>query len=644
MPLQVVPVTSVGPDKKREIVSYLTQTFRDSLTARLSQIDGKYSRWIDNYNAKPFDVIRTTPFVGASNFIPQLIRIHTDILSARINGIVCGTRPFWRPSSFNIDYRHDDMQALAKYMEMITFHRMKMFPKIDEMIQSCCKVGTTVLKARWEDTTFWMKKDLQTETPFKIEGNKLDVVPFYDFFPYPLTAPTIEDTLVSHHRLRFTKEEIEYRRNIGLWDKDAVDLVLKGGGNKVNPQEQASADEAGIGLTIDTARPYTVVESSFKYELSPGKLYNLIAVFNPHDNTDKSLLRLYHSYFSDPSLNMYVDFRLIPRDNLFYGYCIPEILEQAQEEQAHIHNSRRDANTIANTPTFKKKRYSLNNFNPASDWYPGKVFEVDNMDDIATMTGPNSYNSMIDEENFLIQLSERATGVSQPMQGMGTGSAGKRGTYASQGTLALLAEGNRRLDIYIKRLRNPFHRLGKIIYTSNRDFGDTAELAMWGDNGQRILKAFQAGSGDTPEGAAFKDLFFDFSASDAGSNKETDRSALMLMSNTAAAYYQQILGLAQQAAAVPQGSPGQAIILAVLDGARDLFDRVLTAFDVPDRKRLLVDIRALLSGGASPDGSGAPIDAGTGEPQSAVSGADLQGLSQNIAALTGAGGTGPSVQ
>src|SRR5580693_3077271 len=97
---QVTPVKA-DPLKLQEIQKYLVKTYRDAVNARTTQVDGKYQKWLDNYEAKPAQAVRSTPWVGASNFIPQLTRMHTDILAARINGILMGTRPFWRPSTMN---------------------------------------------------------------------------------------------------------------------------------------------------------------------------------------------------------------------------------------------------------------------------------------------------------------------------------------------------------------------------------------------------------------------------------------------------------------------------------------------------------------------------------------------------------------
>jgi hypothetical protein len=475
-------------------------------------------------------------------------------------------------------------------------------------------------------------------TPFNQEKLQLENVPFYDFFPYPLTAPTLNETLARHSRIRLTKEQVEFRKTEQLWNSEAVDLLLQGE-NKPNEQAVRAAQKTGISLTPDTSHPYTAVECSFCYELEPGKMYPLVAVFNPQTEGSNGMLRLFHSYYSDPTIDMYVDWRIIPRSDSYFGIGVPEILEGSQEELAQIHNTRRDASTIINIPSFKKKRYSLTNFSPASEYYPGKTWEVDNMEDVEPMQLGVTYNAMMEEENLGMQLAERYTGISAPMQGMGTGSAGKKGNYASQGTLALLAEGNRRLDIYIKRLRAPFHRLGRTIFTTYRDFGDRDELKLWGEDGQLIEQAFNA----APADSRFKNLFFDFSASDAAANKEVDRSSLTIMANTMAAYYSQVLQLAQAAAGMPDGSPAKVVVLAVLDGAHDLAERLLTAFDISDRKTLLPDVRALLTGGAAPGQppQSGPQAGGTVPPTGDVSISGLQALLSRSAGAPGSGGSGP---
>ena len=653
MPLQLVQF-DLGVDKKKELQGYLRTIFSNTVKARSNQVDDKFRRWMDNYAAKPYEEVRTTPFYRAANFVPQLIRMHTDILHARLYGIVLGTRPFWKPRMVP-EGPHEWLDGLAEWMELITFGEMKFHVALDSVLHRAFKQGVCVAKAPWLETTYYLgkpgeTKKSHTDEKFSTEGVSFKPIPFDDFFPYPITANNLTECTAKFHRLRFSKEEVTFRKNTNRWTPKSADLLLLGGSaptvNNETTAHDTQAIDAGIELKKDVTRPYQAVEAWFDYELVPGKMYKLCVTFNPFTESEDGIL----TYNFNPypkALDPFIDFRPMPREDLFYGYCVPEILEQAQEEEAQIHNGRRDASSIANVPGWKTKRYA-DVPNPATEWYPGKVFELNEMTDLEPLQFNGAqYNSMIEEENFLLQLCERYTGASQAMQAGGSGVLqGKRGIYNAGGTLAMLAEGNKRLDIYLKRMREAFHQTGNVIYQSYKTFRPQgAELLVQGARGEAVKKTFSL---NEPEG--YRGLYFEIGASDGGANREVDRTALLYMSNVMAGYYKQIVEAAGTVVQLPDGNPIREVMLTVLDGAKDLAARVLFAFDVPDRKRLIPDIRQILAGGPGGKGAGQPPQAPPGGmpgAQEPVSNEDLSDLSQSLAALTrgGAGtfgnGSGP---
>lgn len=631
------------PGQGDVIMRMLIDCFRNAVAARTTQIEDKYRKWQDNYDAVPKQAVRSQPFQGASNFMPQLIRMHTDILAARVTGIIAATRPMWQPTSFLTEVPAEAMLALGQWMQYTSMYRLSMFEKVDLLVHSCFKSGTTVMKDWWREETRFTVTGSQDGKVQDTEVNESDltlaIVPFEDFYPYPLTSLTLKDCEIKFQRIRLTKSQVEQRRNSKLWIEDACDVLLKSPGPGASNSQQQTVQNSGITLTPDTGRPYSVIEAHFTYELTAGRTYSCIAVFNPGIEGVKGLLRMYYQPGSDPFSDPFTDFRLFPSDKNFYVTCVPAVLEDSQEEQAQIHNARRDANRIANIPGWKKRRYA-DVGSPSTEWYPGKVFELDDMNDLVPLEFQGNYNSLVEEESFLLQLAERYTGVSPAAQGQGSGVNGKRGTYASQGTLAMLAESNRRLDTYIKRVRLPFHRLGKRIYTSYRDFGDADEFQKWGGNAQLVSQLFAADSklvgGHT---------FFDLSASDSGANRETDRSGLLLMANTMSAYYHELVQMLQMAASAPQGSPVQELMLQIADGAHDLANRLLFHFDIDSRSKLLPDLRKVLAGGAS--GPGGPQQASQGAPAAAlpesqgpVSPEQLQQLQGQLAQFAGGGPAG----
>jgi hypothetical protein len=252
----------------------------------------------------------------------------------------------------------------------------------------------------------------------------------------------------------------------------------------------------------------------------------------------------------------------------------------------------------------------------------------------------------MEEEQLLLQIAERYTGISPAMQGFGAGSQGKRGVYANSATLALLSEGNKRLDIFLKRMRNSFHRCGRTIFESHRQFRPSGpEYAQWGLNGASMEKIFKLAS---QEADGYAGVFFELAASEASANKEVDRTSLMVMSNTMASYYQQIIGLSTQFLQIPNGSPLKPVIASVLEGARDLANRLCFVFDVSERQKIVPDLSSLLGppGGqqgqrglgagnrSGVDGSGVP------PPEGGVSRGDVGDLANRLGAISSAAGAG----
>lgn len=643
MPIKLteISIPRENKDARTNLVKWACNTFRKSVESRSQQIDSDYRRWVDNYAAKPAQAIRTIPFYKASNFVPQLIRMHTDILAARQIGLLFGTRPFWMPKTFNSNIQNDVLMAVGEWMHKLCQYDVNFYDPVDLSVFLATKTGLSVIKNTWVDFSKTRAVSGQAVKDYRREGLCLDVIPFDDLFPYPITAQFFRDCLAIFHRLRFTKEEIDFRKHIPLpygWNPKAADKLMMGSSTpNTNSARESAAQSAGINLTVDVIRPFTAVEMWGTYELEKGKLADIVLTFNPLDETEDSILKLHYNYLP-PDLDPFVDIRIMPREGLIVGDCVPNILEQSQEEQAQIHNGRRDANLIANVPGWKKLK-SYTGANPSTEWYPGKCFEVDTMEDINPLVFNTNYNSLIEEEQALLQLAERYTGISPAMQGFGSGTVGKKGIYSSQGTLALLSEGNKRLDIYLQRVRRSFHKQGQLIFTSYRDFRSGGkELELYGENGALLKQAFA-----TKEPDDFRGVFFDLGASDASANKEVDRQNLLLMSNTMSAYYKEIMALAPSIAGMPEGSPAKELALQVLDGARDLANRILFVFDVWDRKKLVPDVREMLAGGKPQPRPRALDQAGVPESESAVSGSELQNLSRTVSEVTSAQ-RGPATQ
>lgn len=647
MPVNLIDATPyLSADRLKEMTGYLLEKFATAVKSRTNQIDSKYKAWMDNYSAKPFEEVRTTPWYRASNFVPQLIRMHCDILTARMVGIMFGTKPFWKPLSAMDIMPRQYLEALGMWMEFESFQRMDFYRPIRSGVGRTFKTGTNLFKAVWKDPAVYSFSVARGINPqgggptggiqskrISQEGMLLEPLPFDDFFVYPITVGNLDKVKIKFHRIRLAKEDVQRRIDTGLWDKGNAQWLLEHGDNwKPEPSKEAVVNEAGFSLTKDVVLPFSAIECWFEYVMADGQNFKLVAVLNPYTTAEKALLRFYFNYDAkgeDP----FVDQRFAERDDFFYGYSIPEILEQTQEEAAQIHNARRDANTITGIPTFKKKRLA-DVPNPATDFYPGRTFEVENMDDMEPMVFGGNYNAMIEEESYLLNLASTYTGISNAQQTMGGGILeGKRGVYSAQGTMAMLQEGNDRPTLYLREFREPFHKIGRLMYRYNRDLRSTPmNFQLWGKNGAYLQNVFAL-----PDPPDYDPVLFSLGASDGSANKEIDRTNLLLMANTMAGYYNQLMQLVMAVGGMPPESPIRETALMVLDGAKDLTDRLLVVFDIGDRNALVPDVRKIFGGGVDtlPGAEGFAGQAGLPEPQSDVSISALQSLAGAIGNLPG---------
>ena len=642
MPLKIVDVKwqndgPSNPNGKLALVRELVDCFTKAVAARQSQIEEKYRRAIKNYDAVPSQPIRSKPFSGASNFMPQLIKLHTDILTARVVGIILGTRPIWMPRTSQSETRSEFEIALSECMQYISLFRMKFPELVDQIVFRGFKGGTVVTKDYWDEEALsgGEGSTLQWKRDFKVAP-----IAFEDFYPYPLTSLNLDQCEIKFQRLHYTERMVQSKKSTKLWDEKACNLLLRSReGTGATSSQQLALQNVQINIPPDLGAPFAPVEAHLNWEFTPGIKTPIICVFNPKAISEDSLLRCYYKPDADLFSSPFTDFRFFNSDQNFYCTSIPAILEDSQEEQAQIHNARRDASLIANVPGWKKKRYA-DVANPNTEWYPGKVFELEDINDLGPLEFTGNYNSLVDEESFLLQLCERYTGITPAAQGQGSGVNGQVG-YANTGTLAMISEGNRRQDTYIKRARLPFHNIGSRCYKSYRDFGDPDELRkQFGIAGQLVETIFQQDAQLAGGGA-----FWELACSDAGANRETERSGLLLMANTMSAYYHELVQAAQMVSATPDGTPAKELLLQVLDGARDLANRILFVFDIGGREQLLPDLRKVLAGGTPPGGmfTGSPAagpSAALPPSQGPVSPSDIQQLSQQLTSLTRQGNQG----
>ncbi len=638
-------------DVRKELTRYISEHWVRAKDARAGQVDTDYAKWDKMWRAQPKEKVRSLPWPNASNLVVPLVRMHADTFIARTLGMTFGTHRLAK----TIGYPADIAEPLEIYLNYKALYQWGAWDLSKESMTAGVKTGTAVAKTVWyQDSAYDVSPGESGEDRIEEEveiasGPETRVVPFDDLFVYPITAVREQDVLIWFHRVRYVAEVVKERCERGKWswpfETEGTGLGTEKKGLKhflQKPSDVKRDQERNDAKVIDSMLDELhVVETHFRYSLG-GKYYDLVALFVP------SLEQIIDLYFNPNPRNLrsFSAYRPAARDGLFFGESWCEILSTFQEEASTIHNDRRNNSYLSNAPMFKRKSGSLVP-QASAKAYPGKVWDLESMDDFDVMMVGRNYDDMMQQENWTLQLAERMTGMNSVQQGQAAGVAGgKRGIYSAQGTMAVLSESNDRQGMNIRDYRC---FLGDVLKKS------FIMQAKWGSNDpcleyfspevrDAVVKALDYVRSNTNRVHLSP---FEIRTSTAAMNKEMDRQNLMAMAGVINQYYGQTQQLSGQLLNPEMKNPGMvALITDTLKSMRYMAKRLLRAFDEIDPEGVLPDaIAAITKGrpdlaaqlGAGGEQSAQPDAGGVAPPGGPLSRAGLASIAEIPLGSEGAG-------
>lgn len=606
-PKIIRPDKSFDEEKQKALLTYLCDHYDRAEKARSEQMD-KYREWEKIYRAIPLEKKRTVPWSGASNLVVPLARIYLDTFVARTLNIIFATRPLYVSDGFP----REEKEALELYINRKALYEWGHYPLANRLLNRGNKNGTAVTKTIYVEDKVWQmmpglggpEQSSQEVTTFS--GPSTDLIQFEDFSLYPYQVEELEKALILFQKVRYVEEEAKQKVKDGKWllSEEDVESSLKMPADVDKKKEE----EADAGLADPFLREFSVVEAHLKWEMQPGKMFKVVCIFDP-------LARKMADIQFATSLDcVFHDYRPFPRESIFWGESQCQILQMQQEEASRIHNERRDNAFIANAPVFLRKNGS-NLPNPSTTWYPGKVWDLDDIADLSVQSFGRNIDSMLDQEAAVYQLADKITGSGPVMQGMSGGQMDKRGVYNTSGTLAVLSESNQRQDTNIRDAREALSRIIKCAFGMQREYGgsDDPTIDMFPpDLAAKIRRGMELVSGEI-----LKRSFFEVKASSAGSNKEVERANLLQMAQVLAQYGQAATQMATELASPTLNAGIKQTMISVITMQRWMAARLLKAWDEADAEGELPDvIKALgFDGGGGQGPTGQPVPGG---PQRSV--------------------------
>lgn len=576
-------IKQMSPDKRNELSRYLKEQWLRAERGRRDQVDSRYAGWQKAYSGVPLEEIRTVPFYKSSNFVVKLIRMFLDTFTARSLNIIFATKPLYVCDGLPEEIK----EAWELYLNKKALYEWGYYELAKGICMQGNKNGTAVLKTIWDEKTSW-NVDLTvsgTAAETKIieyAMPRTQIIPFDDFYIYPITATCLELAEIKFHRIRYIKEAAERKVGEDVWDipkgQDLAKMCRR-------PADvQRNEEQADAGVTDPYLLELATVECHLQYAITndSSKMYNIVAVIHPETGI---LLDCYYNPYPQ-NLNIFNDYRPFPRDDIFFGESMCELLGQSQEEASRIHNERRDNSTIASSICFKRRSGSLIP-NPSTNWYPGKVWDLEDMTDLDTFDIGRNYTDMIPQEDYTFTLAEKLSGIGELMQGASQGMLGQRGVYNTTGTLSVLAEGNQRQDTNIKDVRCVLSCTGKIASRLQATYGkDDPFIATLPQEAQDgVRQALQIFASDR-----YKYVQLEVKTSTPGANSETRKANLMMMAQTLSQYGEQAVQMSGQLANQQLNPAMRQVMADFINMQRWMAKRLLKELDEWDATELLPDV------------------------------------------------------
>lgn len=591
--IQLVRPT-LSSDKRDELESYLLAQWHRAQASKDTLVNDKYVAWSKNYYGIPAEEIRTIPWYKSSNFVVKIVRLFVEAFVARTLNLVFATNPLVTVGGFPIEQK----EALEFYLDKKARGEWKFYELFNRMLTRGAKNGTVVIKVNQvEDTEY----DVYMEGTKKVEdtivnysGPRAKVIPFDDIFFHPITACDISEVEITFHRVRYSEEMAMRLVKSGKWQLDEEDVTSA---SKMPKDIKREDEREQAGIYDRMLTEMQMVECHLKYAVGneASKFYSIVAVICPDLN---KMVDVYYNPYPGNYPTFYL-YSPSPREDCIYGESWSEVLAQSQEEISQIHNDRRNSSFLASAPVFKRKSGS-NIPNPSTNWYPGKVFDLDDMTDFEVVTLGRDTGDMINEELHVLSLAERLMGIGPIMQGASTGQQDKRGIYSTGGTLAVMGEGNSRQDSNIRDAREVLGEVARCAYFFQSHFSpDDPSLDYLDPKVATQIKAcFQATNRNR-----IASTKFEIKSSTAGANREIEKSSLLQMANFLGEHSKTLLTLTPQVIQQQSNPVLRAMTQSVMELSAWMAKRLMHAYNEFDSEGILPDVRQILTGGNT---AGAP--------------------------------------
>ena len=627
--------------KKLKLATDIEQKLHSYLQTEIINHNGERGPYLEEievyqelYWAKPLASSGSGPIQGGSNLIVPLIAISVEAMHARNMTTAFALDDFTQIKL--PDAWADCDKGLEKLLDHESLVVGQLYEFADSALLCGTKLGTGVGKVGYERIVRTAVKEVNGTRNYvdvvTKQGVTIDPVANANFImPYAYqdeqTAPWCgeehEDSLFG----------IKQKEDSGLFEKGTYEKLL----NYYTPMAPQS-------LGQEVKRNQETLENKTPYLPKTIRYYEFWMTFNVDDNVNGSqreLVVFYHYYanyimavydnWNDDLHRPYRHYNHFKVEHRWTGMGLCKMLDQFQLELTTQHRQTIDNGTLVNLRMFKVKKMS--GLSPNEQLFPGKIWYVDEMDDVESFQLGEVYPSGYNNQQSALLLAQQRSGINELTLGMP--STGTPGT--ASGDLTRVQESNRRFDYTYKNIRKFLSQIQLDVLCTIKQFGvRSASIYDNIPNGDRVKSFIQ-----TVSMADLRDqVVLDVAIAGQNQNKLLDRSSWTQLGGLITQYYTNMLQIAQQTGDQKLMEIGN--VKAVMAGS-EAMKQILESFDVrninqiiitpDDLKRAGLDTSAILGIGSINDPSN-PIN------QNGLTGTNIAGANSGASGIIQAPGMG----
>lgn len=630
---------NLGDEVEGRLAAWLDEEIRHAYAERAPLLDD-WKRWQTDYWALPSSPEKNFPFKRSANIVIPLTAIAVEAIYSRLMNMLAASDPLWsiRPRTPAwIPAAKPVERWLQGEVENENALNVRHFAK--SAFLEFVKLGTAVGKSGYvREVRKSVRNEGGVERDYYAEvrnGATLDYVPVANFLfrmgeQDPQQAPWVGE---EHD---FSWSQLKRMSLSGQYIPGAVEKVRDFWANSQAAQSGSGTDYKEVLDKLSNTEPiwhktFKVKEIWCSFDVDGDGIDEEIVV--DFHQESRTFLAIRYNWYADLHRPYRVG-QFIPVEGRLPGIGVGKQNEQFQKEITTIHRQRLDNATLANMGMIRVKKMS--GISPDEPIFPGKIWFVDDHNDVAPFKLSEIYPSSYANEESINRYSEKATSVNEVVLGMPQ--QGTPGTATSD--LTRLAEGNQKIDFVIDNVRSWMGQLGQDVLANYQQFGDQGRHWLMQEENGGFVEAILT----MPQELVMHGAAISVKLTDSSTNRHVEQQQFMSLFQVITNYYGTVLQYAMQL-----GDPQtmQELGMGALRASDEALRNLLNTFEGVDVDKLLLTPTLVQQqnnpqqGALPPGGMGAENQGGpTGGPAQPQEQAGMEGLLATLGATGNGGGNG----